>query len=303
MIVALTSAGRVRFGGVSVSKFTIAKTWMNSSASRPRIKGYRHSLEVRKLCPIKEARRARKDAVDLARELGTSFDNAPKIGVGAAAASSMQCGPERWLVDTGSAFDLVGRHDVPDWCARLATPTESVVELSTTNGRMIVEKEVLMQVGPFQQHVSPLLLEHSPPVLSMGKRCMEEGYSCHWPSGRQPYLIAPDGAKHVLEVDNMVPYLPDPPIGDYAAPALALPAGVQKPDGEGNEDGGHAPVELAPDLPQEGVAVGANPGAEDEAGIEPGSDIRDLKKGAASLTHLMTHFPKTRIARRVNGQR
>jgi len=152
MIVALTSAGRVRFGGVSVSKFTIAKTWMNSSASRPRIKGYRHSAEVRKLCPIREARRARKDAVVLARELGTSFHHVPKTGVGAAAASTLQCGPERWLVDTGSAFDLVGRHDVPDWCARLATPTESIVELSTANGRMIVEKEVLMQVGPFKQH-------------------------------------------------------------------------------------------------------------------------------------------------------
>ena len=106
MIVALTSPMRVRFGGVSVSKFTIAKTWMNSSASRPRIKGYRHSVEVRKLCPIKEAKRARKEAVDLAREMGNPFDNAPKSGVGAAAAPSIQCGPERWLVDTGSAFDL-----------------------------------------------------------------------------------------------------------------------------------------------------------------------------------------------------
>ena len=130
MIVALTSVGRVRFGGVSISKFTIAKTWMNSCVSRPRIKGYRHSTEVRMLCPIKEARRARKEAVDLARELGTSFDHVSKTGVGAAAASSSQCGPERWLVDTGSAFDLIGRHDVPDWCARLATPTEGTVELS-----------------------------------------------------------------------------------------------------------------------------------------------------------------------------
>ena len=77
MIVALTSPMRVRFGGVSVSKFTIAKIWMNSSASRPRIKGYRHSVEVRKLCPIKEAKRARKEAVDLAREMGLRLTTPP----------------------------------------------------------------------------------------------------------------------------------------------------------------------------------------------------------------------------------
>jgi len=123
----------------------------------------------------------------------------------------MQCGPERWLVDTGSAFDLIGRSDVPDWCARLATPTEGMVELST---------------GPFKQHVSPLLLESSPPVLSVGKRCMEEGYSFHWPSGRESYLISPDCVKHVLGVDNMVPYLPDPPISGVSSPAPAFPVGV-----------------------------------------------------------------------------
>ena len=38
--------------------------------------------------------------------------------------------------------------------------------------------------------------------------------------------------------------------------------------------------------------VGADPGVDDEAGIEPGNDIRDLRKEAVSLTHLMTHFPK-----------
>ena len=83
-----------------------------------------------------------------------------------------------------------------------------------------------MQVGPFKQHVSPLLFESSPPVLSVGKRCMEEGYSFHWLSGREPYLISPDGVKHVLEIDNMVPYLPDPPISGVSSPAPAFPVGV-----------------------------------------------------------------------------
>ena len=176
------------------------------------------------MCPLKESRRARKEAVDLARALGTSYDPPPRKGISAAAAPSNPCGPERWLVDTGSAFDLIGKQDVPEWCVMLATPTDGTVELSTANGRMAVTKEVLMQVGSFQQHVTPLLLESSPPVLSVGKRCMEEGYSCHWPAGRRPYLVSPDGTKHMLEVDNMVPYLNDMPTSDYACPAPAHPA-------------------------------------------------------------------------------
>ena len=39
---------------------------------------------------------------------------------------------------------------------------------------------------------------------------------------------------------------------------------------KGTRMGGHAPVELAHDPPQEGIVVGADPGTDAEAGIEPG---------------------------------
>ena len=123
---------------------------------------------------------------------------------------------------------------------------------------------------------------------------MEEGYSVHWPSGREPYLVSPDGVKHVLEVDNMVPYLPDPPISGVSSPAPAFPAGaapsaVEEPveDAEPPGNGGAAPGQ-DPQADDEGK--GANPGA--EIGVEPGSEVRDLKADATLLSHLMTHFPK-----------
>ena len=40
---------------------------------------------------------------------------------------------------------------------------------------------------------------------------MEEGSSFYWPANEAPYLIGPSGKRHQLEVDNLVPYLPDPP--------------------------------------------------------------------------------------------
>ena len=89
----------------------------------------------------------------------------------------------------------------------------------------------------------PLLLESSPPVLSVGKRCMEEGYSFHWPSGHNPYLISPDGKRHDLEVDNVVPYLLDPPFDGISCPAPAFPVGVAPSAVEGPVEGSGLPDE------------------------------------------------------------
>ena len=57
-----------------------------------------------------------------------------------------------------------------------------------------------------------------PWVLSVGKRCVEEGYSFIWVARTTPVLISPSGTQIPLVVNNNVPYLP---IGDVevAAPA------------------------------------------------------------------------------------
>ena len=83
---------------------------MTSSAQRPRKRGYRHPPSVRGLRPESEMKRAREVAIKLAKELGTPYDGLSC----AVAASKSNYGPDRWLIDTGSAFDLVGQHVVPD---------------------------------------------------------------------------------------------------------------------------------------------------------------------------------------------
>ena len=82
-----------------------------------------------------------------------------------------------------------------------------------------------MQVGPLKRHIKPLLLSNTPPVLSVGKRCMEEGFSFHWPANEAPYLVGPNGKRHQLEIDNLVPYLADPPVfQDHYEDAYAVVA-------------------------------------------------------------------------------
>eukprot|EP00435_Cladocopium_sp_Y103_P060221 s26_g22.t1 len=56
---------------------------------------------------------------------------------------------------------------------------------------------------PAKAHV----LEDTPSVLSLGKRCMEQGYSFVWPSGREPYMISSEGNKIKMEVRDLIPYV------------------------------------------------------------------------------------------------
>ena len=56
---------------------------------------------------------------------------------------------------------------------------------------------------PARAHV----LEDTPSVLSLGKRCMEQGYTFVWPSGREPYMINSEGDKIKMEVHDLIPYV------------------------------------------------------------------------------------------------
>jgi hypothetical protein len=79
-------------------------------------------------------------------------------------------------MDTGSAVDLVSARDGPSDYVHGVLPLDVPISLSTANGRMLATKCVEMQVGTLADVVSPLVLNSTPPVLSVGKRCMDEGY-------------------------------------------------------------------------------------------------------------------------------
>jgi len=88
-------------------------------------------------------------------------------------------GPKKWLMDTGSAVDLVSVHDIPAKWEKSILTGGPKIKLSTANGFMLADKRIPLQVGSFGGiEVEPFLLPSTPPVLSVGKRCMEEGYTC-----------------------------------------------------------------------------------------------------------------------------
>ena len=79
--------------------------------------------------------------------------------------------------------------------------------LSTDNGEVEVKDCVRFYLDELGESIDALLLDQTPPVLSVGARCMKLGYSFHWPAGKSPYLVHPDQSRIDLEVIGNVPYL------------------------------------------------------------------------------------------------
>ena len=98
---------------------------------------------------------------------------------------------KRFIMDSGSGHDLIASKKVERM--ELDIYVDETVNFHTANGvtsstqRSDIYFEALDE--PAQVHV----LEDTPSVLSMGKRCLDQGYSFVWPSGKTPYMIDQEG--------------------------------------------------------------------------------------------------------------
>ena len=65
------------------------------------------------------------------------------------------------------------------------------ISLSTANDVVEVNEGVEMKIDILKEKIIPLLLDATPPVLTVGERCMQQGYTFVWPAYEKPFLITP----------------------------------------------------------------------------------------------------------------
>ena len=165
-----------------------------------------HSDYIRSLDPIGCIKDAVHKAYLLARKLG--FKCSPALVATAAnspegvpAAAACFSGPTEWLQDTGSPNDLVDRQDLLPEILKHSEPAECPVTLCTAGGEIIVDKQIKLQVGATREEIYALLLDDSPSVMSIGKRCMRLGFDFVWRGySNSPYYILPDKRKVKMTV-------------------------------------------------------------------------------------------------------
>ena len=68
-------------------------------------------------------------------------------------------------------------------------------------------------VNELKETVQPFVLDETPTVLYIGRRCMKMGYSFHWICGKLPFMITPEKEMVHLRVKDDIPDL----VGDRNA--------------------------------------------------------------------------------------
>ena len=111
-----------------------------------------------------------------------------------------------WLVDSGCGHDLISRKEVESSDLDCEDCPDHV-RFSTANGSTTARQVAPLFIDELGCNVSPYVLPSTPAVVSMGKRCMHEGYSFVWMDGKSPYFITPDKRRMRLRVLDEIPYI------------------------------------------------------------------------------------------------
>ena len=88
----------------------------------------------------------------------------------------------RFIMDSGSGHDLISSTRVDRM--EIDTYESSRVNFHTADGITSTATMVGLDFDTFNEPARAHVLEDTPSVLSLAKRCMEQGYTLVWPSGR-----------------------------------------------------------------------------------------------------------------------
>eukprot|EP00435_Cladocopium_sp_Y103_P040038 s2308_g10.t2 len=112
---------------------------------------------------------------------------------------------KRFIMDSGSGHDLIARKKVMRMELDM-NPCDPIT-FHTANGTTTAEYEVCIGFGTMEETSHVHVLEDTPSVFSMGRRCMLEGYSFVWPHGQNPFMINKVGERIDMVVRDFIPYI------------------------------------------------------------------------------------------------
>ena len=89
-----------------------------------------------------------------------------------------------WIGGTGSAQDLISERDLSGMKAR---ESDHPINIMTTNCPSSSHKQFAVNVPSIGIVSIPYVLPETPAVLSIGQRCMDEGFDFVWKAYSRPY--------------------------------------------------------------------------------------------------------------------
>ena len=249
----------------------------------------------------------------------------PNASIPSPSAGALWRGP-RIIMDTGCGHSIISfsyarecglkLYSVPQHCGQIFQGVGGVSECNT---------QACLPLGELRENAAFWVTEASPPLSSIGRRCVDHGHSFVWPAGGDPYFVAPWGQVIPLVVDEYIPFLhpgdsrcaPVPVERSHlevpAPPSLLGAVARRTPDREcgpgrcfrvvpkgsvvclepscSSRFCPHLPASCSPysvPSPRSGGSPPASQLADDLAAPAP---RRDLKMEALDAKHLLTHKP------------
>ena len=91
-----------------------------------------------------------------------------------------------------------------DSLAKSCSPTIVITANGEVQGEVQTQEEATVYVKELDIFLTLKVLENTPAVLSLGKLCDEDGYSCEWINGQKPHLTK-NGIRIQFYTENIVP--------------------------------------------------------------------------------------------------
>ena len=99
---------------------------------------------------------------------------------------------------------MISKKDLSDAEIDTLTKSCSPTIVITANGEVQTHEEAIVYVKELDISLTLKVLENTPPALSLGKLCDENGYSYEWINGQKPHLIK-NGIRIPCNTENFVP--------------------------------------------------------------------------------------------------
>lgn len=203
-----------------------------------------------------------------------------------------------WIVDTGSSVDAIDKASLSKQGRKSVTFLDETT-FQTAAGPALCNSSITLYSRKLGGDINAVVLDDTPPLFSMGRRCMEEGYGFYWPPGLTPFILKPNGQRIDCEVVGNVPYLieengvscPLSKGNSSSSSSSRTPVrdeGITQPAKEELDK----PKGLNPNGPADSVHETINEEVEEAEGHTHEDDMTLMQIEADSLYHLLTHTPK-----------
>ena len=104
-------------------------------------------------------------------------------------ASNFKLEDREFVVDSGASMHMISKKDLNSAEMDTLTKSCSPTIVITANGEVQTHEEATVYVKEFDKLLTLKVRENTPAVLSLGKFCDGNRYSCEWINGQKPHLI------------------------------------------------------------------------------------------------------------------